>query len=133
MEIIKQQKTPALVDSFLIADVFKNLIESKKEYEITKEQEITKRLKIESDLKVALYSINAKKEIISQILSQSYNLRKENIDKMFFVIERALDENKNDIVVSALNNIEEILKDNPLKSLLHIHNTFEDDEQELII
>lgn len=115
------------------AGVFKHLIDAKKEYQIVKEQETTKRMQINSQMKIHIENITAKREFFKEVLKEEYGLRKETIDNLFLCIDRAFDEDKNEIVISALEAIEGIVKENPLKALAKIASSFENDDEDLII
>lgn len=121
------------LESSDIAGVLKTLIQSKKEYEVTKEQETTKRMKIHNDMIQYLKNLEAKKEFVYKAFQEEYSIRRETIDRMFLMIEECLDEGKNEVVISALNNIEGIVKESPLKSIASIASAFENDDEELII
>jgi hypothetical protein len=116
-----------------VTDLFKTLIQAKKEYEITKEVEATKRKNIESSLYKYLSNLEAKKELIYYSLAEEYSIRRENIDKMFSLIEESLENDKDNVVIAALDNIEKIICDSPLKSIAEIAKAFNDDDSELII
>ena len=116
-----------------LGNVLKKLIESKKEYEIAKEQEATKRMAIENNMVQYLKTLEAKKEFLSKAFAEEYNIRKDTINEMFNVIERALDEDKDSIVIAALDNIEKVVKESPLKGIAQIANAFENDDEELVL
>ncbi|MBU3191296.1 hypothetical protein K9O30_06620 [Clostridium bowmanii] len=116
-----------------LGNVLKVLIQSKKEYEITKEQETTKRKVIENDMIKYLKTLDAKKEFLSKAFEEEYSIRKDTIEKMFNLIEKALDEGSDNIVIAALDSIEKIVKESPLKGLAQIASAFENDDEDLII
>ena len=116
-----------------VGNVIVELINSKKELEITCEQETTKRIKIHNQLEISLKNIDLKREIISTALNKEYGLRQENIEKMFNLVEKALDSEKDEIVIAAIDGIVNIVKESPLNGIAQIASAFENDEEELII
>jgi len=64
---------------------------------------------------------------------EEYSIRKDTIEKMFNLIEKALDEGSDNIVIAALDSIEKIVKESPLKGLEQIASAFENDDEDLII
>lgn len=116
-----------------VGNVIVELINSKKELEITCEQETTKRIKIHNQLEISLKNIDLKREIISTALNKEYGLRQENIEKMFDLVEKALDSEKDEIVIAAIDGIVNIVKESPLNGIAQIASAFENDEEELII
>lgn len=114
-------------------DMIKVLIKSKKEYEITKEQEATKRMAIKNDLVKYLKKLDEKKEFLLEIFEKEYNFRKNTVDHMFDVVERALDDGRDTVVCQALDSIEGIVKESPLKSIAQVSSAFENDDEDLLI
>lgn len=114
------------MDSKDAAYIFKALIESTKEYEITREIETTKRLDIENRTKRYLEALKDHKELMEKSLTEQFNQRKETIDKMFDYIDQALNSDKDEIVVAALNNITEIVK-TPVQGIAAIKQAFDSD------
>jgi len=115
------------------ASVLKSFIEAKKEYEIVREQETTKRLAIENNMKMYIAKLTAQREIIENSLRVEYAMRKETIEQMFSYVDRAFDEDKNEIVIAALDKIEGIVKESPLVGIAKIGMAFENDDIELEI
>lgn len=133
-EIIKKSKnSPSSnynmnnLDSGDAASIFKALIESKKEYEITREIETTKRLEIENRTKGYLEALKNHQALMEQSLTNQFNQRKETIDKMFEYVDQALNSDKDEIVVAALNNITEIVK-TPVQGIASIKQAFDSDD-----
>lgn len=60
-------------------------------------------------------------------------MRQENIEKMFDLVEKALDSEKDEIVIAAIDGIVNIVKESPLNGIAQIASAFENDEEELII
>ena len=115
------------------ASVLNSLINAKKEYEITCEQETTKRMKIKADMDKYILKLQLQKEAFQLALHEEYSLRKQTIEEMFSYVERAYEDDKIEVVIGALNSIENIVKENPLQSIAKIGQAFEDDDVELEI
>lgn len=110
-----------------VASIFKVLVESKKEYDITKEVETTKRYKIEQNTKSYLEALKAQQSTMEKILSEQFNQRKEAIDKMFECLDKALDTDKDEIVIAALNSITEVVK-TPVTGYQTVRQAFDSDD-----
>lgn len=116
------------------ANVFSELLRAQSEYKNTKEQELTKRQAIRCNLEIQLEKIKLQRDVIISSLEKDYNFRKESIDKLFEVIDKAISSDKDDIVIAALNNLEGIVKETPLKAILgKINESFQDNSIELVI
>lgn len=115
------------------ADVFKAVVESKRDYEKTKEEETTKRLAIEKATEIHLAKIKSNKETIEEISKTIFSERKNVIDKSFDVLERALDEDKDSVAIAAMNGISDIVKESPLKDFDNISNALQNDDIDLIL
>jgi len=116
-----------------LGNVISQLIDSKRELAITQEQETTKRIQINNKLTVSLKNLELKRDVMSTMLHQEYGLREENIEKMFELVEKALDSEKNDVVIAAIDGIVSMVKHNPMSEIEKIAQAFESDEEELII
>ncbi|MEG1411435.1 MAG: hypothetical protein RSD36_16470 [Terrisporobacter sp.] len=115
------------------SDVFKAVVESKRDYEKTKEEETTKRLAIEKATEIHLEKIKSNKETVENIAKVIFNERKNVIDKSFDLLERALDEDKDAVAIAAMNGISDIVKDSPLKDFDSISNALQNDNIDLIL
>ncbi|MCH3964294.1 MAG: hypothetical protein LKE46_08445 [Clostridium sp.] len=132
-DILEVKRKNSNYNSLEYIDIIKMLIKSKKEYEITKEQETTKRMAIKSDLFKYLKKLDAKKEVLLEVFEKEYNFRKNTVDKMFDVVERALDDGRDTVVCQALDSIEGIVKESPLKGIAQVSRAFENDDEDLLI
>ncbi|MCC3865657.1 hypothetical protein K0040_15445 [Terrisporobacter petrolearius] len=121
------------VNSKDAVDVFKMVVESKRDYEKTKEEETTKRLAIEKSTEIHLAKIKSNKETVENISKAIFNERKNVIDKSFDVLERALDEDKDSVAIAAMNGISDIVKESPLKDFDSISNALQNDNTDLIL
>ena len=132
--LMKKKKTDiGKLKSKDAASVLNSLINAKKEYEITCEQETTKRMKIKADMDKYILKLQLQKEAFQLALHEEYSLRKQTIEEMFSYVERAYEDDKIEVVIGALNSIENIVKENPLQSIAKIGQAFEDDDVELEI
>jgi len=116
-----------------VFEAFKVFITAKKEYEIVKEQEFTKRKAIDIDLQKFQITSANKREFIKEYFVNQFSDRREVIERNFTLLDRALDENKDNIAIQILDTIGGIIKENPLKEIDKIGKAFEDDDEELII
>lgn len=112
-----------------IAAVFREMINAKKEYEITKETEATKRQAILADYKLKMQKLSDRRELITEVLQQEYSLRKETINKMFDEMKQAYEDGNTDIVLQAMKSVEGIVKESPLKDLIMIGRALEGDSE----
>jgi hypothetical protein len=107
-----------------LKDAITSFIDAYKDYQITKEQEHTKREAIDADLKKYLTKVNQTKDVLSDYLSNQFSSRKETIDELFTRLDRALDEDKDNVAIQVLTTLEGIVKENPLKEVEQIGKAF---------
>lgn len=107
--------------------VMETFIQAKKEYGIVKEQEVTKRMAIDNDLTKYLKKVENSREILIGHLSEQYSIRRESMNGIFERLDRALDENKDEVAIAALNTLEGIIKTSPLTEIDKIGKAFEED------
>jgi hypothetical protein len=80
-----------------------------------------------------LKPLDVKKGFLAKVLEEEYSIRKDNIEHMLNIVEGALDEGIDYVIHEALNGIEKIVKESPLKGIVQIVSAFENDDGELII
>ncbi len=107
------------------ANVMTNLIKSAADYRNTIEREQTKRLEIKAKLDTYIRTINKQKAFFECYFEKEYSLRKETIDELFIRLDRAIDANKDDVAIKALDAIEGVIKGSPLKSLSEFKNAID--------
>lgn len=115
------------------ASVLSQLIQAKKDYEMCKETEYTKRMDIEADLKKHMESVQLQRDVIFEVLEKEYSMRKDNIDRMYSILDKAYDDGRDEVVIQALESIEGIIKEGPAKALLTVREAFTDPNKKLII
>ena len=113
-------------------NVIREMINAKKEYEITREVETSKRLEIESNLRKHIATLTLKRDQFITVLDKEYSMRKYSIDRMFDLLDKAYEDGNMDVVIQSLDSIEGIVKTSPLKEILQIGKIFESDD-ELVI
>jgi hypothetical protein len=116
-----------------LADVLKTIAVSYKEYGITKELEATKRDKISVDLQVKLNKIREKRDVLEIYFEKEYAVRRETVCDLLDRLDRAMDEDKNDVAIAALSKLGEIIQASPLRDLDKIGRVFDDPDGELEI
>jgi hypothetical protein len=116
-----------------VFEAFKIFITAKKEYEIVIEQENTKRKFIDTNLQKFLIKNESKKEFIKEYLANQFSDRREIIERNFNLLDKVLDEDKDNVAIQILDTIGGIIRESPLKEIDKIGKAFEDDDEELII
>ena len=115
------------------ASVLTQLIQAKKEYEMCVEQETTKRKEIEANMLMYLETLNLKRDIVFSVLEEQYRMRRESIDNLYALLDKAYDDGRDDVVIQAISSIEGIIKESPAKDLLNIEEAFRDPSKTLTI
>jgi hypothetical protein len=128
-DVVKKGKGIDLskLESADIQKVFTSFINAKKEYEMTREQERTKRALIDTDLQKYLTKVDQTKEVLSKHLTEQYSIRRETINELFNVLDRAIEEDKDTVAVQVLTALEGIIKESPLKEVEQIGKAFSSD------
>jgi hypothetical protein len=112
-----QSGTPSEVDAF------RDLINGALDYMNTSSIEKTKRQKIKADLELNMELIKAQKQVLEEYLRKTFSEREHVINEMFLRLDRALDENRDEVAIQALASIEGIVKSSPLEALLETRKT----------
>jgi hypothetical protein len=120
-------------DPLQVIEVFRTLVDAKKELENTKEQEATKRYAIDTDLKKFLIRHEDKKQFLKEYFHNQFSDRREAMQKTFEVLDSGLDEHNDANVSKALDALVGIVRANPLKGLDEIGKAFENDDEDLVI
>lgn len=69
---------------------------------------------IEANLDKYLTKVNQTKDFLSGHRLEQYSFRREAMDILFSVLEKALENDKDEVVMQALSTVEGILKESPL-------------------
>ena len=115
------------------ASVLTQLIQAKKEYEMCVEKETTKRKEIESNMVMYLETLKLKRDIVFSVLEEQYKLRKESIENLYELLDKAYEDGRDDVVIQAISSIEGIIKESPAKDLLNIEEGFRNPDKTLTI
>ncbi len=76
----------------------------------------TERARIQASEKTALEEIKAKKEMFMAYLDKSFDERKGNFERLFGILDRAIDRNDPDTAAQALASITELGKSSPFRT-----------------
>ncbi len=115
------------------ANVFKELINAKKEYELVREQEVTKRQEIAANLNYHLEKLSMQRDMIENYLEKDFAMRKETIDEIFSRMDRAYNDQNYEVVIKALDSVEGIVKQSPMADMFQMKKIMSDDSLELEI
>lgn len=107
----------------LLLRVFREVLQAKKEYEMTLAQETTKRQSIAAALQSRLEEIKFFKDIFAVYMNEEFKMRRESIVEIFARLDTALEANQNDVAIQALQSIEEIVEHSPLGHALAAMST----------
>lgn len=102
----------------LLLRVFREMLQAKKEYEMTLAQETTKRQAIAAALQTRLEEIKFFKDIFSVYMNEEFKMRRESIVEVFARLDTALEANQNEVAIQALRSIEAIVEHSPLGNAL---------------
>ena len=126
-------RTPAgQMSSADVLKAFSEVLQARKEYAITREEEATKRQKIASDLRGRLQELADRREIVVFALEREFGFREHNVNEILARLDKALEQDKDDIAVAALSAIEGIVKQSPIGSALQVLAKSFEKEDEVI-
>lgn len=83
----------------------------------------TQRKLIEANRDTIIKGINNQKEIILEYMKRTFDERKENFEKMFLIVDRAIDSNNMEMLSMGLNSINDLVKSSPFKDLKDLETT----------
>jgi hypothetical protein len=96
------------------------LVESYRECVKTRQEEKTKRRQIELNEKVTIDEIRVKRELLMAYLEQSFDERRQNFERLFANLDRALEINNMELMAHTLNAITELGKSSPFRDLASV-------------
>ena len=125
IEVVEKQKTRRLEVELLFAakstgDVLsclQKILTEYCQYKIIYEQELTKRQQITAWENVAITNIENQRDIVIEYLEKSFNERSKNFEKLFDVVDNAIEIGSNQQLAIALNSIVSLAESSPFKEL----------------
>lgn len=97
-------------------DTFSKLVDLHKEHLVTK-REIHK---IDATKELLLEEMRNRYSFYRDIMNEVFEERKENINKLFEIVEKGLENNNNEIVLKSLESIGDIISSSPLANIKSI-------------
>jgi hypothetical protein len=82
---------------------------------------------------VKLNKIREKRDGLESYFEKEYSVRRETVGDLLDRLDRAMDEDKNDVAIAALIKLGEIIQTSPLRDLDNIGRVFDDPDGELEI
>lgn len=87
------------------------------------EAQVTARVSIAAERDVALARIQAEKDNLERYLSRSFDERAENFDRLFGVVDNALETNNMEALALGLESVIHLAASSPFKDLRSVENT----------
>lgn len=109
-----------IIDAF---DVVNKLVDMMEEVSKFTEVQITRRKEIEAQRDVIITQINNQKEIILLYLDKTFDERRCNFERLFLVVDNAIEKNNMDQLSIGLDSINRLADSSPFKSLTDLHET----------
>lgn len=106
-----------------LADALSNLVGAYYNYQSVLEQETTKRQAIESWRETTLAQIQSQKHIVMTAIERSFAERREIYERMFAIVDQAIESNDNTRLAVALQCVTEVAKSNPFSALTDLQQT----------
>jgi hypothetical protein len=100
-----------------VVDGVKNMVSDVTDYLKVAEQEKTKRTDITAKRDVALASIRAQREAISEMIQFTFQERASTLQKQFDVLDLAMAQGNAAIVDSSLRSMVQVIQSSPFKSI----------------
>ncbi len=88
-----------------------------KDYQRLSLEENTKRVNIQAEKEVAIAKIQAQKDLLKSYLEHTFGERRQVIQETFKTLDKALESNNMDVVSQAMESIQNIVKETPLKQV----------------
>lgn len=89
-------------------------------YKEIRESHITERMKIKENGETIRKNLDNQKELFKDYFNKEYSLRKESMDKYFFLLDKCLAENNIEALQGLLFNMGDLMKNNPITPILNI-------------
>ena len=87
------------------------------------QQETTKREAIRANRDVIIEKTRAFREIMLNVMDQTFEERKMQFDGYFELLDKAMDKNDVNMVAGILHNMVELTKESPLRNLIDLAST----------
>ena len=113
----------ALISPADMVDSVLGLIEMAGEVRKFEEAQVTRRVGIAADRDVALANIRAKQDLMRDYLARTFDERAENFDKLFGVIDQALETDNVQALAMGLESVVKLATSSPFKDLRTVEET----------
>jgi hypothetical protein len=101
--------------------------------DVRKDKLRTERAKISAKSRVMITEITLKYQFYHDLLEKAFEGRSESIAKGLEVIDKGIRDNNNELILSGLEKVTDIVKDSPLRYLQHIKQTMSIEERRKLI
>ena len=98
-------------------DAGKMMFGAYQDYQRLSLEENTKRVNIQAEKEVAIAKIQAQKDLLKSYLEHTFGERRQVIQETFNTLDKALESNNMDVVSQAMESIQNIVKETPLKQV----------------
>jgi hypothetical protein len=110
-------KLAGVLEAINPLDAVRDMVTAVTDYKTTKLQEQTKRRQIDAWEAASLESIRAKRDILLKYLDRSFDERRENFQRLFVSLDKALESSRTDQIAPILQGIVLLAQESPFKQL----------------
>ncbi len=119
-------KKTSAVPVISLATVTKDLFKAFSDYRQACETEKTRRECIKAEKDIVIERIRNEKEILSTYLRETFRERNLVLEKILSSLDRALNENNTEVACKAMEQIEGVIRNSPLREIREIMNQVND-------
>jgi len=119
-KVAKARMVGDIVNAVNPGQVIRDITKAYSDYKIIREQEVTRRKGIQANKEVVLREIEAKREIILTYLERSFDERRTNFEKLFEVLDAAIEKDNIQLMAGTLSSITDLAKSSPFKDLANL-------------
>ncbi len=109
-----------------MATVAMDLFRAFSDYRKACEAEKTRRECIKAERDIAVERIRSEREILSTYLRETFRERRLVLEKMLSSLDRALSENNTEVACKAMEQIEGVIRNSPLREIREITDKMND-------
>ncbi len=106
-----------------VVDAVRDLVLMAGEVRKFEEAQVTKRMGIAAERDVAIANIKAQKDVLQDYLNRSFDERAENFERLFDVVDGALDTNNMTALAMGLESVVKLAASSPFKDLRTVEET----------
>ncbi len=107
-----------------VIDGLQRMHQAHSDYQKLREQEQTKRVAILADRDATLEQIRAERDVIKQVLADSFELRKTGLQAQICAMDKALDNGNVEALHVVMDTMVKTIQSSPFKNIADMHEKF---------